>query len=184
MWVEERDREGGYGVWCDHDMEYIQAKGAQQNQIQMLVLLHLLHPKHKPCLLLTDFTSKLERRVSHLPPLVGSSDDDAAFLDWGGRGDHLNDPLILCEEDQSIHHLILIRFQLKFTFFVAIQRDKNNSSRSHSCISVILLLFRLNQHSTFLSWIHIHCHISKKNMLLVVAAVGQNMLVIAAVGVG
>jgi len=31
--------------------------------------------------LLTDFTSKLERRVSHLPPLVGSSDDDAAFLD-------------------------------------------------------------------------------------------------------
>lgn len=134
--------------------------------------------------LLTDFTSKLERRVSHLPPLVGSSDDDAAFLDWGGRGDHLSDPLILCEEDQSIHNLILIRFQLKFTFFVAIQRDKNNSSRSHSCSSVILLLFRLNQHSTFLSWTHIHCHISKKNMLLVVAAVGQNMLVIAAVGVG
>jgi hypothetical protein len=62
-------------------MEYIQAKGAQQNQIQMLLLLHLFHPKHKPCLLLTDFTSKLERRVSHLPLLVGSSDDDAAFLD-------------------------------------------------------------------------------------------------------
>lgn len=160
-------RKRGYGVWCEHDMEYIQAKWAQQNQIQMLLLLHLFHPKHKPCLLLTDFTSKLERRVSHLPPLVGSSDDDAAFLDWGGRGDHLSDPLILCEEDQSIHNLILIRFQLKFTFFVAIQRDKNNSSRSHSCSSVILLLFRLNQHSTFLSWTHIHCHISKKNMLLV-----------------
>jgi hypothetical protein len=79
----------------------------------------------------------------------------------------LSDPPILCEEDQTIHNLILIRFQLKFTFFVAIQRDKNNSSCSHSCSSVILLLFRLNQHSTFLSWTHIHCHISKKNMLLV-----------------
>ncbi len=68
MWREEWDSEGGSGVRCEHDMEYIQAKWAQQNQIQMLLLLHLFHPKHKPMSIANWFYLKIREEGQSSSP--------------------------------------------------------------------------------------------------------------------